>query len=201
MIMKISWTEKRTNKWVLEKAGVERKLLGTVKEGKMKYFGHIMRKERSCLEKEIIQSTVPGGRGKGRPRINWMDNIITWTGRTQEDLIRMTEDTRRWRNILQDAAYSRSEEGRVKPCAGRDAADNLWAPPPTFVDRRAAAADNLSARRRYHCCCVVIFLEFLMTSSLSSLPSGRSRPPMVSCFSMLSFFFKFAVFLAHHPVQ
>src|SRR6218665_448238 len=32
-------------------------------------------------------------------------------------------------------------------------------------------------------------------TSLSSLPSGRSRPPMVSCFSMLSFFFKFAVFL------
>src|SRR6218665_3167689 len=27
-----------------------------------------------------------------------------------------------------------------------------------------------------------------MTSSLSSLPSGWSRPPMVSCFSMLSFF-------------
>ena len=46
------------------------------------------------------------------------------------------------------------------------------------------------------------FLEFSMTCSLSSLPSGRSRPPMVSCFSMLSFFFfKFAVFLAHHPVQ
>src|SRR6218665_539174 len=33
-------------------------------------------------------------------------------------------------------------------------------------------------------------------TSLSSLPSGRSRPPMVSCFLMLSFFFKFAVFLA-----
>src|SRR6218665_1978715 len=56
-------------------------------------------------------------------------------------------------------------------------------------------------RRRYHCCCVVIFWEFSMTSSLSSLPSGRSRRPMVSCFSMLSFFFKFAVFLAHHAVQ
>src|SRR6218665_4078444 len=77
MIMQISWTEKRTNKWVLEKAGVERKLLGIVKERKMKYFGHIMRKEGSCLEKEIIQGTVPGGRGKGRPRINWMDNIRT----------------------------------------------------------------------------------------------------------------------------
>src|SRR6218665_3761692 len=91
----------------------------------------------------------------------------------------------------------------IELCAGRAAAaDNLWAPPPpTFVDRRDAAADNLLARRRYHCCCVVIFWEFLITSSLSSLPSGRSKPPMVSCFSMLSFFFKFAVFLAHHPVQ
>src|SRR6218665_3010123 len=107
----ISWTEKRTNKWVLEKAGVERKLLGIVKERKMKYFRHIMRREGSCLEKEIIQGMVPGGRGKERPRINWMDNIRTWTGRTQEDLIRMTEDRRRWRNIMHDAAYPRSEEG------------------------------------------------------------------------------------------
>src|SRR6218665_20063 len=63
------------------------------------------------LGKEIIQGTVPGGRGKGIPRINWMDNIRTWTGRTQEDLIRMTEDRRRWRNIVHDAAYPRSEEG------------------------------------------------------------------------------------------
>src|SRR6218665_3386067 len=38
-----------------------------------------------------------------------------------------------------------------------------------------------------------------MTFSLSSLPSGWSRPKMVSCFSMLTFFFKFAVFLTHHP--
>src|SRR6218665_930203 len=41
----------KTNKWVLEKAGVGRKLLGIVKERKMKYFGHIMRKEGSCLKK------------------------------------------------------------------------------------------------------------------------------------------------------
>src|SRR6218665_3298790 len=47
----------------------------------------------------------------------------------------------------------------------RAAADNLWAPPPTFVDRRAAAADNLSARRRCHCCCVAILLQFSMTKT------------------------------------
>src|SRR6218665_2273358 len=68
----------------------------------------------------------------------------------------------------------------LEPCAGRTAADNLWAPPPTFFYRPAAppppkcwgapppflvegrppAADILSARRRYHFCCVVIFGNF-----------------------------------------
>src|SRR6218665_3823872 len=42
---------------------------------------------------------------------------------------------------------------------------------------------------------------YVCLSSLSCMPSGRFRPPMIPCFSMLSFFFKFAVFLAHHPVQ
>src|SRR6218665_3069720 len=49
---------------------------------------------------------------------------------------------------------------------GRATADNMWASPPTFVDRRAAA-DNLSARRRCHCCCIVILLQFLMTKRSS----------------------------------
>src|SRR6218665_2090167 len=45
----------------------------------------------------------------------------------------------------------------------RAAVDNLWTPPPTFVDRRSAAGDNLSARRRCHCCCVVMLWQFSMT--------------------------------------
>ena len=42
---------------------------------------------------------------------------------------------------------------QLEPCAGRAAADNLWAPP------CAAAADILSACRRCHCRCLVIFLQ------------------------------------------
>src|SRR6218665_569930 len=114
MIMQISWTEKRTNKWVLKKAGVERKLLGIVKERKMKYFGHIMRKEGSCLEKEIIQGTVPRGRGRGRPRINWMGNIKTSTGRTQEDLIRMTEDVGGTSCMMRPTLEARRAEKRTE---------------------------------------------------------------------------------------
>src|SRR6218665_1446438 len=84
-------------------------------------------------------------------------------------------------------------------CAGRAAPP----PPPTICGRRRRRLLLIGAPPPPPIPFLLssYFLEFLMTSSLSSLPSGRSRPPMVSCFSMLSFFFKFAVFLAHHPVQ
>ena len=55
-------------------------LLDTVKARKLAYYGHTMRKQGSCLEKEIMQGTMPGARRRGRPRIAWMDNIKTWTG-------------------------------------------------------------------------------------------------------------------------
>ena len=55
------------------------------------YYGHTMRKQGSCLEKEIMQGTMPGARRRGRPRTAWMDNIKTWTGLSVEESIRMKE--------------------------------------------------------------------------------------------------------------
>jgi len=50
-ILRVSWTAKKTNEWVLNKAGVKRNLLYTVKARKLAYYGHTMRKQESCLEK------------------------------------------------------------------------------------------------------------------------------------------------------
>ena len=67
-------------------------MLDIVKARKLAYYGHTMRKQGSCLEKEIMQGTMPGARRRGRPRTAWMDNIKTWTGLSVEESIRMTED-------------------------------------------------------------------------------------------------------------
>ena len=56
-----------------------------------------MRKQGSCLEKEIMQRTMPGARRRERPRMVWVDNINTWTGLSVEESIRMTEDRVKWR--------------------------------------------------------------------------------------------------------
>ena len=53
-ILRVSWTANKTNEWVLNKAGVKRELLDTVKARKLPYYGHTMRKQGSCLEKEIM---------------------------------------------------------------------------------------------------------------------------------------------------
>jgi len=90
-ILRVSWTAKKRSAWVLNKAGVKRELLDTVKARKLAYYGYTMRKQGSCLEKEIMQGTMPGARRRGRPRTAWMDNIETWTGLSVEESIRMTE--------------------------------------------------------------------------------------------------------------
>jgi len=94
--LRVSWTAKKTNEWVLNKAGVKREPLDTVKARKLAYYGHTMRKHGSCLEKEIMQGTMPGARRRGRPRTAWMDNIKIWTGLIPEESIRMTENRDKW---------------------------------------------------------------------------------------------------------
>jgi len=97
-ILWVSWTPKRTNKWVLNKE--KRELLDTVNARKLAYYGHTMRKQGSCLEKEIMQGTMPGARRRERPRTAWTDNIKTWTGLSTEESIRMTEDRDKWRKYV-----------------------------------------------------------------------------------------------------
>jgi len=110
-ILRVSRTAKKTNEWVLNKAGVRRELLDTVKAKKPAYYGHIMRKQGSCLEKEIMQATMPGARRRGRTRTAWMGNIKTWTGLSVEESIRMTEDKDKLRKYVHGVANPWIEDG------------------------------------------------------------------------------------------
>jgi len=75
-ILRVSWTAKRTNQWILQKSAVTRSLLEAIKKRKLTYFGHTMKKHDS-LEKDIITGTLPGKRARGRLKTSWMNNIIT----------------------------------------------------------------------------------------------------------------------------
>ena len=70
-----------------------------------------MRKQWICLEKEIMQGTMPGVRRRGRPRTAWMDNVNTRTGLPVEESIRMTKDRDEWRKYVHGMANPRMEDG------------------------------------------------------------------------------------------
>jgi len=110
-ILRVSWTSMKTNEWVLNEAEVKRELLDTVKARKLAYYGHTMRKQGSCLEKEIMEGTMPGACRRGRPRTAWMDNIKTWRKLSVEESIRMTEDRDKWRKYVHSVANPRIEDG------------------------------------------------------------------------------------------
>ena len=64
----------------------------------------------SCLEKEIMQGTMPGARSRGRPHTAWMD-IKTWTGLPVEESIRMIEDRDKWRKYVHGVVDLRIKDG------------------------------------------------------------------------------------------
>ena len=86
-------------------------MLDTVKTRKLAYYGHTMRKQESCLKKEIMQGTMPGAHRRGRPHTAWMDKIKTWTGLPVEESIRMTEDRDKWRKYVHGVANPGIEDG------------------------------------------------------------------------------------------
>ena len=78
-ILRISWTERKTNASVLEQLGVKApQLLNLIKKQKLSYFGHI--KRHNTLEKLFLEGTCEGRRGRGRPRRRWTQDIGEWMG-------------------------------------------------------------------------------------------------------------------------
>jgi len=102
-LLRISWQDKRSNEWVLEKIGSGLMLRDLIRERKLRYFGHIMRKENS-IEKQIIQGAVEGSRGRGRPATAWTDGIKEWTERKMAKATSLARDREGWRALVKTTA-------------------------------------------------------------------------------------------------
>ena len=78
-VLRVKWTERRTNEWVRDQVGVreDQGMLQEVQKRKIRKYGHWKRRGDS-----IVLATIEGEtdrRGKrGRRRFEWMTNIITW---------------------------------------------------------------------------------------------------------------------------
>jgi hypothetical protein len=96
-MLKIKWTDKVTNREVLNRIGGEREILNTIDNRKKNWLGHALR--RNGLTKDVIEGSVEGKNRKGRRRIKMIDTLKQKVGNSYEALKRRAFDREAWRNI------------------------------------------------------------------------------------------------------
>ena len=87
--LRIPYTEHVSNAEVLDRMGQQRKLLGRIRERKLKYFGHVRR--NNSLEKDVMLGPMPGLRRQGGQRRQWLDDLCDWTDMSLPQLVRAGE--------------------------------------------------------------------------------------------------------------
>ncbi|GFS26120.1 eukaryotic translation initiation factor 3 subunit F [Elysia marginata] len=97
-LLKVLWTEKKTNKEIIQMAHVCERLLQQLMKRKLRYtcWTH-HEKQLGTFATTIIE----GKRGQGRPRRNWMDNVKEWSGSTSYgDTKWKAENREEWRDMV-----------------------------------------------------------------------------------------------------
>ena len=103
-LLNITYKDRRTNASVLVELKTTRQLYGSIVKRKLNFFGHMSRNKNCTITKDIVQGKIEGKRGKGRPRIAYMDNIREWTGLTSQAAFQATRDREAWREKCRKAS-------------------------------------------------------------------------------------------------
>ena len=97
-MLKVSYVEHKTNVEVFKMANCTRNLKNEINSRKMRYFGHLVRK--NDLQRSILEADMKGKRGRGRPRHTWFTNIGKSMGRSYGELAHLAADRRKFRTAM-----------------------------------------------------------------------------------------------------
>ena len=72
--MRVHWTARRSNQFILKETSSEYSLEGLMLKLKLQHFGHLMQRTDS-FEKTLMLGKIEGMRRRGRQRMRWLDGI------------------------------------------------------------------------------------------------------------------------------
>ena len=72
--MRVPWTARRSNRFILKEISPEYSLEGLTLKLKLQYFGHLMRRT-DLSEKTLMLGKIEGRRRRGQQRMRWLDGI------------------------------------------------------------------------------------------------------------------------------
>ena len=78
-IIRILWTEKKSDKEVIEMAGNKRYPLKTIRKSQLQLFGHINRPDG--LEKQLLNRNICGSESREKQRTKYSDSLNNFVTR------------------------------------------------------------------------------------------------------------------------
>ena len=109
-MLRVSWTEKKTNEAVLEEAGIKRSLIKTIRKRQLQFLGHLNR--HKGFEHLALTGKIDGNRSRGRQRIKFLDSLNNWTSinlnkkpKDNSSFLAMSENRDVWRAMITDVCF------------------------------------------------------------------------------------------------